>query len=156
VGIAAAAAGTLLATSFNLPIADWIASIVIGLVLAFVGWVLVRESKGLLIGEQASTELSQSILALAEKQDGVEGANGVLTTHLAPDQIVVTLSLEFSDELRTPQIEEAVRSLEARIRGKHPEVIALFVKPQSHSGFREAVRARGGNIAFTKAEKGPD
>jgi cation diffusion facilitator family transporter len=156
VGIAVAAAGTLLATSFNLPVADGVASVLVGLVLAFVGWVLVLESKGLLIGEQASSELSQSILARAESQDGVEGANGVVATHLAPDQIVVTLSLEFSDELRTPGIEEAVRSLEARIRGKHPEVIALFVKPQSHSGFREAVRARGRTIAFTKAEKGPD
>jgi cation diffusion facilitator family transporter len=156
VGIAVAAAGTLFATSFNLPVADGVASVVVGLVLAFVGWVLVRESKGLLIGEQASSALTQSILALAEKQEGVEGANGVLATHLAPDQIVVTLSLEFSDALRTPEIEEAVRSLEARIRGKHPEVIALFVKPQSHSGFKEAARARGHNIAFTKAEKEPD
>ena len=101
------------------------------LVLAFVGWVLVRESKGLLIGEQASSELSQSILALAESQEGVDGVNGVVATHLAPDQIVVTLSLEFSDELRTPEIEEAVQSLEERIRAKHPEVIALFVEPQS-------------------------
>jgi cation diffusion facilitator family transporter len=156
VGIAVAAAGTLLATSFDLPVADGVASVVVGLVLAFVGWVLVRESKGLLIGEQASSELSQAILALAESQDGVDGANGVVATHLAPDQIVVTLSVEFSDELRTPEIEEAVRSLEARIRAKHPEVIALFVKPQTHSGFREALRARGRSIAFTKAEKGPD
>jgi divalent metal cation (Fe/Co/Zn/Cd) transporter len=128
---------------------------VVGLVLAIVGWVLVRESKGLLIGEQASRELSQSILALAESQDGVEGANGVVATHLAPDQVVVTLSLEFSDELRTPEIEAAVRALEARIRAKHPEVIALFVKPQSHSGFGEAVRARRRNIAFTRVAKGP-
>ncbi len=156
IGIAMAAAGALLATRFNLPVADGVASVLVGLVLALVGWVLVRESKGLLIGEQASSELSQSILALAESQDGVEGANGVLATHLAPDQVVVTLSLEFADALRTPEIEEAVRSLEARIREKRPEVIALFIKPQSHSGFREAVRAHGRNIAFTKAEKGSD
>lgn len=156
IGIAVAAAGTLLATSFNLPVADGVASVVVGLVLAFVGWVLVRESKDLLIGEPASSELSQSIVALAESQDGVEGANAVVTTHLAPDQVVVTLSLEFADELRAPEIEEAVRSLEARIRAKHPEVIALFIKPQSHSGFREAARARGRNIPSTKVEKGPD
>jgi hypothetical protein len=54
---------------------------------------------------------------------------------------VVTLSLEFSDELRTPQIEEPVRSVEARIRDKYPEVIVLFVKPQSHAGFRAAASA---------------
>lgn len=154
VGIAVAATGTLLATRFNLPAADGLASIVVGLILAVVGWVLVRESKELLIGEQAGGELAESILALAEKQAGVEGANGVIATHLAPDQIVVTLSLEFSDELRTPQIEQAVRSLEARIREKHPEVIALFVKPQSYAGFKQAMRATG--RPFTNARGAPD
>jgi divalent metal cation (Fe/Co/Zn/Cd) transporter len=152
-GIAVAASGTLLATSFNLPAADGIASIVVGMVLAVVGWVLVRESKGLLIGEQAGSELSQSILALAEEQDGVEGANGVIATHLAPEQIVATLSLEFSDDLRTPQIEEAVRSLEARIRDKHPEVVALFVKPQGHAGSREAARTTGHIVTFTNVRE---
>ena len=110
---------------------------------------------GLLRRSAPRNDDSASILSLAERQDGVDGANGVLATHLAPDQVVVTLSLEFSDELRTPEIEEAVRSLEARIRAKHPEVIALFVKPQSHSGFKEAERARR-NIAFTRFERGRD
>jgi divalent metal cation (Fe/Co/Zn/Cd) transporter len=116
-----------------------------------VSWVLVRESKGLLIGKQARGDLARSILALAEKQDGVEGANGVIATNLAPDQIAVTLSLEFSDELRTPQIEEAVRSLEARLREKHPEVVALFAKPQSRPGFKEATRVSECKTAFTNA-----
>jgi divalent metal cation (Fe/Co/Zn/Cd) transporter len=112
--------------------------VVVGLILAVVGWVLVRESKGLLIGEQASRALSSSIIALAEKERGIEGANGVVATHLAPDQVVVALSLEFSDALHTPEIERAVQALERRIREKHPEVVALFVKPQSPRGFREA------------------
>jgi Co/Zn/Cd efflux system component len=43
VGIAVAAAGTYIATSFDFPTADGIASAVVGLVLATVGWVLVRE-----------------------------------------------------------------------------------------------------------------
>jgi cation diffusion facilitator family transporter len=149
-GIAVAIAGTYMATSFNFPMADGIASALVGLVLATVGWVLVRESKGLLIGEQAESELSQSILALSENQDGVEGANGVITTHLAPDQIVVALSLEFSDELRTPEIEKAVLSLEARVREKHPEVVALFVKPQSSALFEKAMRATGRDAAFAR------
>ena len=123
------------------------------MILGAVGWVLVRESKGLLIGEQAGSELSSSILALAETQSGVDGANGVIATHLAPAQVVVALSLEFSDELRTPQIEEAVQSLEARVRDRHHEVVALFVKPQSHAGFREAARAARRYVAFTNPEE---
>ena len=33
--------------------------------------------------------------------------------------------------MRAPEIERAVVDLEARIRSAHPEVTALFVKPQS-------------------------
>jgi cation efflux family protein len=50
--------------------------------------------------------------------------------------------LYFWSCVRTPQIEEAVRSLESRIRDKHPQVVALFVKPQSHAGFNKAARDR--------------
>jgi hypothetical protein len=45
--------------------------------------------------------------------------------------VIATLSLDFYDHLRAPEIERAVAELEARIRSAHPEVSALFVKPQS-------------------------
>ena len=45
--------------------------------------------------------------------------------------MVATLSLDFFDYLRAPDIERAVVELETRIRSAHPEVSALFVKPQS-------------------------
>jgi len=41
----------------------------------------------------------------------------VLTVHLAPDQILVTLSLEFADDLRAPQIEDAVINIERKNSG---------------------------------------
>lgn len=73
--------------------------------------IVARENKELLIGERAHETISNSILALASSP-GVEKANGALIVHLAPDQIVVTLSLEFSDSLRTPELEQCVEALE--------------------------------------------
>jgi len=154
-GIAIAAAGTFVATDFDLPLADGSASIMIGCVVGAVGFVLVRESKGLLIGERAAPDLTASILALSEEQSEIEGANGVVATHLAPYQVVVALSLEFSDALRAPEVEKAVQALEVRVREKHPEVVALYVKPQSPRAFEKGVReseARG-DYAFTSAHR---
>jgi hypothetical protein len=65
--------------------------------------------------------------------------------------VVAAVSLEFADELHTPEIERAVQEVETRIRRRHPEVVALFVKPQSRIGFTEAVRAGRGGLAFTVA-----
>jgi divalent metal cation (Fe/Co/Zn/Cd) transporter len=57
--------------------------------------------------------------------------------HLAPEQIMVALSLEFVDDLRTPDIEARVIEVERKLRKSHPAVIAVFVKPQSAGGYEE-------------------
>ncbi|CCB63521.1 cation diffusion facilitator family transporter [Hyphomicrobium sp. MC1] len=140
IGIAIAAAGNFAAQHWDISWVDGAASILIGIVLAIAATVLARENKALLIGERASDEVISSILSLAISEQSVDGANNVFALHLAPDQILVALSLEFSDELRTPQIEAAVVRLEERIRAKHPEVISLFIKPQTRRTF-EKMRA---------------
>ena len=89
------------------------------------------EPKQLLIGEEAQPELRRSILEIAGRHAGIARANGVLTSQLGADQVIVALSAEFDDRLTTPEIEDCVRSLEEDIRSAHPEVSLLFVKPQT-------------------------
>jgi cation diffusion facilitator family transporter len=132
-GIAVAGAGIFAADHLGLPSLDGVASILIGGILAVAGFIVARESKDLLIGERASEKIDNSITSLARNEPGVDGASGAFTVHLAPDQIVAALNLEFADELSTPEIERSVVSLEKKVRDKHPEVVALFVKPKSHA-----------------------
>jgi cation diffusion facilitator family transporter len=134
IGIAIAAAGIFAADRTGIPEFDGVASMLIGVVLGIAALLVARESKGLLIGERASDRIVNSIAELARSEPGVEGTSGIFTVHLAPAQIVAALNLEFRDELRTPQVERAVESLERRVRDKHPEVVALFVKPKASVG----------------------
>ncbi len=143
-GIALAALGTLGATTFGVPELDGVASILIGLLLATVATLLARESKSLLIGEPAERELIDSIRRIASAVPGVVRAHGALTSHLAPDQVVVSLSLEFEDGLRVPELERVVLEIEQRVRKQHSEVVALFIKPQTPRTFDNAVRERFG------------
>src|SRR5256714_1827292 len=133
IGIAIAFLGALAADRLDMPILDGIASVGIGIVLAATATFLARESKALLIGEGARGRTMRSIRQIAAEQPGVERVNDLVTVHLAPDQIVAALSLEFKDELTTPQIEQAVAAIERRICRQHPEVFTIFVKPQSSS-----------------------
>ncbi|MFL6601315.1 MAG: cation diffusion facilitator family transporter [Steroidobacteraceae bacterium] len=144
VGILIAAAGTWAATYWDMPKLDGLASVLIGCVLAGVAIVLARESKSLLVGESATGELTKSIMDIAGKDPAVLRVNGMLTAQLAPDQILIALSLEFSDDLRVPELEERVIEIERSIRAQHPEVVALFVKPQTPKTFSEARRTRFG------------
>jgi cation diffusion facilitator family transporter len=130
-GILAAAAGTAAAIITGDSRWDGIASLLIAAILAGVAALLARESKALLIGERADPALSDAILRIAAGLPGVCSANSIATVQLAPKSIVATLSLDFFDYMRAPEIEHAVVELEKQIRGAHPEVSALFVKPQS-------------------------
>ena len=137
-GILIAALGTFAAVRLRQPFFDGLASILIGAVLGAIALLLARESKSLLIGEHADAQLSDSILRVAGAEASVTRANGVLTMQLAPDQIVAALSLDFEDHLTAAQVEDAVIDIERRIRQSHPQVIALFVKPQTDKSYRQA------------------
>ena len=130
-GILVAAAGTTAALLTGDTRWDGGASLVIAAILASIAGLLAQESKGLLIGERADPALSDAILRTAAGIEGVCSANSIVTVQIAPHSVIATLSLDFFDYLRAPDIERAVIELETRIRSTYPEVSALFVKPQS-------------------------
>jgi cation diffusion facilitator family transporter len=136
-GILVAAAGTTVAILTGDTRWDGIASLAIALILAGVAALLAQESKALLIGERADPSVSDAIIRIAGKMPGVCNANSIATVQLAPNSVVVYLSLDFFDTLRAPDIERAVRDLEIQIRSTHPEVSAVFVKPQSVQDARQ-------------------
>lgn len=140
-GLAIAFIGTLAAQHFALPVLDGIAALGISLVLGAMALILARESKELLIGEPASPRIVTSILEIARRQSGIERAHVFFTVHLSPDQIVAALSLEFDDDLTTPEIEDKVLAIEREIHDAHPDVIAIFIKPQT-AGTYHSLRSR--------------
>jgi cation diffusion facilitator family transporter len=136
-GVAIAAAATFAAVSLGHPEIDGAGSVAIGLILAATSLFLARESKSLLIGEPAYPSIRKSILSLANAQPSCQRANGLITVQLGPNQVVAMLSLEFSDSMRAPEIEEAVVSLERKVRNENPEIVAMFVKPQTAKTFQD-------------------
>jgi cation diffusion facilitator family transporter len=130
-GLLAALAGTVLADRTGRPEFDAAASIVIALLLCATSFLLARETKALLIGEPARPELQQSILEIAGKEECIVHANGVVTVQLGPNHVFAGLSTEFRDSLTTPEIEQYVERVEAALRECHPEIVALYVKPQT-------------------------
>ena len=142
-GLLIALAGVVGAQAFDEPALDGVASLGIAGVLASFALLLARETKGLLIGEPAHPRVSGSILAIAAADPGVHAANGVLTVQMGPNQVVATLSAEFEDALTTPQIEACINRIEAQAKTIHPELLSLFIKPQTAETWRERRRYVG-------------
>ena len=130
IGIVIAAVGTGLAVAYDAPWMDGSASILIGLVLAAVAGVLARESKNLLIGERADPILQEAIREAADREACVRSVRRVLTTHMAPDQVIATMDVEFDDRLTIPDVEKLIGRIEGGLRDRHPELSRVFIRPE--------------------------
>jgi divalent metal cation (Fe/Co/Zn/Cd) transporter len=119
-GLIAAMLGIWLSKALDIQQLDGVASLVIAGLLASVAWLLARECQSLLMGEAASPELRCTVADVALSQSGVLAIMEMATLHLGPGSVHVTISLEFGDELAAPEIENAVRVIEPRIRRCHP------------------------------------
>jgi len=130
-GLLIALAGIVATQVTGDPRYDGYASLGIGAVLAITAILLARETKGLLLGELAQRQVVDDILRIAGSDPDVRCANGVLTQQLGPESIIAALSADFHDVLTTPQIEACVLRIDRAVQRTHPDVTALFVKPQT-------------------------
>jgi divalent metal cation (Fe/Co/Zn/Cd) transporter len=132
IGIVIAAAGLVL-TQYEVggeagAYWDGLASIVIGLVLAIVAFVLARSSRGLLLGEAATLKDLATIKQAIESHPNVERVVELLTMHLAPKQILINAHLQLRPDLRTGEIEKSIREIEDRIKSAEPKVEMMFLE----------------------------
>ncbi len=144
IGILVAALGIFGAVTFDMPVLDGAASIVIGLVLATVA-TFPRHREQEPADRRAGGSGSHRVDSAAwpPRVPGVVRVNGALTSHLAPDQIVVSLSLEFEDRLCVPELEERVRDIEQRAACAVPAGDCVVRRtPQTPGAFAEMVDAR--------------
>ncbi|THF56286.1 cation diffusion facilitator family transporter [Ollibium composti] len=130
-GLLVAFAGISAAEVFDIPEFDGVASLGIAAILGATAIFLARESKGLLLGEPASREVQAKVLAIAQQDAAVQRANGLVSVHIGPEEIIAGLSVEFEDHVAAPEIEACVERIEARLKAEVPTVKSLFVKPQT-------------------------
>lgn len=139
-GLIVAFAGILAADVFEVPEFDGIASIGIAVILGMTAIFLARESKGLLLGEPASREMQEKVLAIARQDAAVQRVNGLVSVHIGPEEVIAGLSVEFEDHVTAPEIEACLERIEARLKTEVPMVKSLFVKPQTARTWEERRR----------------
>jgi len=130
-GLIVAALGVFLAHHTGNPVWDGLASIVIGVALAVVAFVLARESKGLLIGERADPRLSDAVRHAFDNRPEVTRVQEVMTIHTAPEQVFVAVSVDFEDKVAVGEIEKLIADTEADLRAAWPQISSVYVKPKA-------------------------
>lgn len=135
-GLMVAMLGIFLAEQLAIPEFDGIASIIIGLILASTATLLAYECKGLIIGEAVRPEVRDAIAALIAADPRVKQTNELLTMHFGPEDVLLTLSLNFEDGLTGEDVEKAISELERSIKQKMPQIRRVFIEAQSWYGHK--------------------
>jgi divalent metal cation (Fe/Co/Zn/Cd) transporter len=73
----------------------------------------------------------EGIRAMAGAMELVVRVNEVLTLHMGPDYVLVTVSLEFEDRAGTETLERAIEELDTNIKARYPDVKKVFVEAES-------------------------
>lgn len=124
-------AGTMLPPVFPDAHLDSVASILIGLLLVATAVFLISETRGLLIGESAGKATVDGIRALLEDDGHVAAVKRILTMHLAPENVLLNLDLQFNNEIAAGDLPAAIERIESAIRARYPEIKEIFVEAQA-------------------------
>lgn len=142
-GLLVAVIGTILSDALHSPVWDGLSSVLIAVILAASALFLARNSKRLLIGVPAAPATVRAILAITTEHPDVQTANGAVSVHLAPDQVLMALSVAFRPTLTTGEIELAVTAIDRAVRAAHPSICIFLLKPQSAAQFASVRTTRG-------------
>jgi divalent metal cation (Fe/Co/Zn/Cd) transporter len=133
-GLAIAALGIFLAHRLDIPELDGVASMLIGLLLAGVAMLLIRESRGLLVGEGIKPETARAIQELLKREPGVTEVGPVLSMYIGADEALVAVEVRFAPDMDTADAAEAVRSAQDAIRKRFPKLKRIYIDVPEKAG----------------------
>jgi len=125
---------------------DGIASVMIGLLLAFVAYLLGRTNRGLLIGRQADPVLVRQVGQRLREAPEVEVVVDLLTMTTGTDSVLLCARLDFDDSLGAADLERACVRLDGELRAEFPDLNEIFLEPvpRNDPDLRAKVLARYG------------
>jgi len=137
-GLAVAAVGVWASHSLNMPVLDGAASVVIGCILAGVAVLLVRESRGLLVGEGVRAETAAAIRAIAQRQPQVLKAGLPLTMYIGADDVLLALDVVFAEGVAAEDATATVVRIERAIRERFPKITRIYIESRQRIDLAEA------------------
>ncbi|MEF9478472.1 cation diffusion facilitator family transporter [Chryseobacterium sp. RRHN12] len=116
--------------SLQIPELDGLASVIVGLLLVFVSFILARESRSLLMGEGIASETRDKITRLAEKDAAVVKVKNILSTYQSPEEVILMLIIDLEEHLDTEEITEAIQRIRTDIKNEFKFVRFVIIQPE--------------------------
>lgn len=127
-GVVIAAAGLTATRLMGSPYPDAIASLVIGAILVAVAFTLIRESRGLLVGESVDRTTSAEMRALVCANPSVEKVLRLMTLQNGPHEVLIMMDVRFRDDLTAGALVEVIDDVEHALRDRFHDVTGIFIE----------------------------
>ena len=130
-GMVVALAGNIASQVTGNYIIDAWASIVIGAIMALIALVLLRETRGLLIGEGLTLEEVNDVVSIVESDPDVVKCGRVLSLYLGPEDLLINLDVTFNDDLAEGGVLMAIDRIEDEVIGEYSQATRIFIEAES-------------------------
>ena len=110
---------------------DAAAALLVGVLLAYLGFMMAAESKDLIIGRSVSRSRRKKIRRAALSVKGVVKVMDLKTMLLGPDELLVNIEVNLVDGLDTDKVEQVIDRVRAEIELKVPEARHIQVEAES-------------------------
>ncbi|MFE7232748.1 cation diffusion facilitator family transporter [Streptomyces sp. NPDC002405] len=152
IGLVLALGGVGLALLTGDGIWDGIGTVCIGALLVLIALVLAAETKSLLLGEAAGTDVVRQIEAVMVDGDTVTGVIHMRTLHLGPEELLIAAKIAVQHDDTAADVAAAINAAEARIRDAVPIARVIYLEPDIYS---EAEAAKGPDREATPGGPAP-
>lgn len=128
-GLVIAFLGVFLTVRYDNVVFDGVASILVGVSLGSVSWMLARDSKALLIGKSVTPNDEKRIREIVLAHDDVHELVHLRTMHLGPQEAMAAIKIKFAGEMTVAMLEARINELEAKLRAELPHLRRIYVEP---------------------------
>ncbi|MGH3764691.1 MAG: cation diffusion facilitator family transporter [Pseudonocardiaceae bacterium] len=108
---------------------DGLASLLIGVLLAAVAYLLGRTNMGLLIGQQADRGLVRALYAQLSGKPEVKQVVDLLTMLTGTDKVLLCARVDFNDGLSADEVEHACVRIDDELRREFSDLDEIFIEP---------------------------
>jgi cation diffusion facilitator family transporter len=127
-GIVVVWIGMYLGSLYQSAVYDSAASMIIGVVLFTLSFLLIRQCNRLLMSEVISPTMLRKILHLAQADNAVRDIKKHFTMYVAPKEALLVLETVFKEDLDSHQVNDSIERISQTIKSRFPRVKMVYIE----------------------------